>query len=158
MNRTKYDQSRANLLLVAGFTLVNIIMLASGNLRYFLFSAALPYYLVDLGMGLCGRYPEEMYEGGYASYDFFDNSLFYFLLVVAIVLTLIYFLFFIFSSKGRVGWMIAALVFFIIDTVIMFWANGFALAGIIDIMFHAWVIISLCIGIADHYRRGALQE
>ena len=147
-----------NLLLVAIFSLINIVMLASGSLRYFLFSAALPYYLVDVGMSLCGRYPEEMYEGGYAAYEFLDNSVFFVLLAVAIIIVIGYILLFFLSSKGRSGWLIAALIFFIIDTVIMFWVNGFAFSGIIDMVFHAWVIVSLAIGLVDHYRRGAMQE
>ena len=57
----KYMGARHNLLLVVIFTAVNIGLLVAQSNSYFLFSASIPYYLVDLGMYLCGKYPMEYY-------------------------------------------------------------------------------------------------
>ena len=46
----RYHVGRINILILAAFTLINIVMLAAGNYTYFLFSAAVPYLLVDYGM------------------------------------------------------------------------------------------------------------
>ena len=70
----RYNIGRLNLLLVALFSLINVILLVCGSYTYFLFSASLPYFLTDLGMFMCGRYPEEFYEGGYQAYSFVDSK------------------------------------------------------------------------------------
>ncbi len=149
--RSRYDQSRLNLLLVAVFSLINVIMLATNNFSYFLFSAAVPYLITDIGMDFCGRYPEEFYEGGYAAYNFFDDTFFYVLLAVALFIVAIYVALFFLSAKRRVGFLIAAAALFAVDTVIMFMYYNL-MSSIPDIIFHAWVIVSLVIGIVDHFR------
>ena len=50
----KYNTTRYNLLLVIGFTLINIVLLVTNSDRYFLFSAYIPYTVATLGMILCG--------------------------------------------------------------------------------------------------------
>ena len=60
------------------------------------------------------------------------------------------------SGKHRVGWMIAALVLFAADTVIMFAMCGIALEMILDILFHAWVLYYLATGIYAHYKQETL--
>ena len=57
----KYMGARHNLLLVVVFTLINIVLLLVQSNTYFLFSATIPYFLADLGMVLCGKYPAEYY-------------------------------------------------------------------------------------------------
>jgi hypothetical protein len=54
------------------------------------------------------------------------------------------------SRKNRVGWLIFALVFFGLDTLGMLIFNGIAADGIIDIVFHAWIIYYLVVGIIAH--------
>ena len=49
----KYNTTRYNLLLVIGFTLVNIILLVTNSDRYFLFSAYIPYTVANFGMVMC---------------------------------------------------------------------------------------------------------
>lgn len=46
----KYNTTRYNLLLVIGFTLINIVLLVTNSDRYFLFSAYIPYTVATLGM------------------------------------------------------------------------------------------------------------
>ena len=60
---SRYSAARTNLLLMIDFSLVNILMLATNSGMYFLFSASIPYFITDIGMTLCGKYPEEFYQG-----------------------------------------------------------------------------------------------
>ena len=54
------------------------------------------------------------------------------------------------SKKNNVGWLVAALVLFAIDTVSMFLFMGIDVSMILDIVFHAWVIYYLIAGIVAH--------
>ncbi len=144
---TKYNNSRHNLLLVVVFTVINIVLLITKSESYFLFSAYIPYALVTLGMLLCGMFPEEYYGEDFAGMEFLGSSVFTVFLVIAIIFTALYLVSWIFSKKNKVGWLIFALVIFSIDTLGMFALMEFATESIIDIVFHAWVIISLAIGI-----------
>jgi len=51
------------------------------------------------------------------------------------------------SGKYRSGWFTVALVLFIIDTVLLLVLNGIS-GSIVDILFHAWVIYYLIVGIS----------
>ena len=146
----KYRASRLNLLLVVVFTAINLILLVTNANSYFLFSAFAPYFIASIGMFLCGRFPEEYYVDGLEEMVFLDNSFFAALLIIAFILTLLYLLAWFMSSKNRVGWLIFALVFFSLDTLGMLVLNGFSFDTIIDIVFHAWVIYYLVIGIIAH--------
>lgn len=146
----KYNKSRMNLLLIVLFTAINLFLLVTNSDSYFLFSAAIPYYMTGLGMLFCGMFPEEYYVDGIENYIFWDNSYFYVLLAISIVITLLYLLAWLMSNKNRVGWMIFSLVFFGIDTLAMLWLSGVSVDMIIDIIFHVWVIVSLALGIHAH--------
>ena len=87
---SRYASARANLLLVVVFTAVNLALLIFESGTYFLFSAWIPYLIVDLGLFECGRYPAEYYTGEWANMEFLDNSFFVVTLVVALVLILLY--------------------------------------------------------------------
>ena len=144
---TRYTTSRTNLLLVVAFTAINILLVLTKSDSYFLFSAYVPYVLVTAGMFVCGRYPAEYYGDEYAAMEFFDTPVFVVLLVLALVLLSFYFVSWIFSKNKKSGWLMFALVIFSLDTLVMFLFEGFALDSIIDIAFHVWVIVSLCLGI-----------
>lgn len=148
---SKYAGARSNLLLVVAFTVINIVLLVSKSYTYFLFSAFIPYFLTDLGMFLCGMYPEEVYADLFMD-GFLDQSFFAITIVIAAVILAGYLLAWIFSKKHRVGWVIFALVFFGLDTIGMLLINGFAMDSIVDILFHGWVIFSLINGIVAHYK------
>lgn len=147
----RYNRSRMNLLLVVVFTAINLILLVTNADTYFLFSAFIPYFITVMGMLLCGRFPEEYYDG-MEDMVFLDNSAFVILLIISVVLTLLYLLAWIMSGKKRVGWLIFALVFFALDTIGMLVLNGIAVDSVIDILFHAWVIVDLILGIRAHYK------
>ncbi len=154
----KYNASRANLLLVVIATAINMFLIVSGSDTYFLFSAFIPYFLTTIGMVRCGLLPPEYYEYPMEDYIFYDKSLFVALLIFAIILTSLYLLAWFMSKKNRVGWLIFALVFFGLDTVGMLIFNGIAADGIIDIVFHAWVIYYLVMGIIAHRKLKYMPE
>ena len=143
----KYNISRSNLLAVIVFTLINILMAAFGSTSYFLFSASIPYYLVFLGSLMCGKFPIEDDEGAMTEADFLDSSFLIVMIVIAIIMTAFYGLFYFLSRKQKSGWLIVALVFFVIDTIGMFYLWGFSIDMILDLLFHIWVIYYLVSGI-----------
>ncbi len=147
----KYNSARHNLLIVIVFTLVNMVILLTNGGTYFLFSAFVPYYVTDLGMYLCKMYPDEYYVG-YENSQFLDKSLIAVFIAIAAVILVMYLLSWIFSKKGRVGWLIFALVFFALDTIAMFLIAGITSDMIIDVLFHAWVIFYLASGIHAHFK------
>lgn len=152
MLETKHKRSRNNLLLVVVFTVINLILLISKSNTYFLFSAYIPYALADMGMLLCGMYPAEVYGEEFLNAEFLDPSVFAIFIGIALVVVLLYLLSWIFSKKHKVGWLIFALVFFAIDTVALLALWGVQMDSIIDIVFHAWVIISLSMGISANLK------
>ncbi len=145
---TKYKRSRANLLLVVVFSLINIILLITNSNTYFLFSAYIPYGIIDIGMLLCGKYPAEYYGEDFANMQFMGTSAFAIFVIVSLIFVGLYFISWLLSKKYKIGWMIFALIFFAIDTVAMLLILGIQTEGIIDIIFHIWVIISLIMGIS----------
>lgn len=148
----RYNASRYNLLLVIAFTVINLILLIAGTDLYFLFSAFIPFFLTDMGMVMSGRYPEEFYTDGLEDLILFGDGFLIAMVIISVVLTGIYLLAYFLSKKNRVGWIIFALVFFGIDTVGMLILGGISLGTIIDILFHAWVIYYLIVGIVAHFK------
>lgn len=154
---SKYNRSVSNILIVVVFSLINVILLVVGSESYFLFSAFIPYFIADYGMFFCGMYPEEYY------YDmqgmvFADKSTLVFCLVIVAVILLVYFLCWLFAKKKKVAWLTVALILFVIDTVAMLVIAGVSVDMIIDIVFHAWVIISLISGIVNYNKLKKLPE
>lgn len=149
---SKYTAARTNLLVVVIFTVVNVLLLATQSNTYFLFSAFIPYILMDAGMFYCGIYPDEVYMGTPELYVLFDSSVFAAFAVICAVMVAVYFLCWIFSKKHKIGWLIAALVFFVMDTVGMFLFYGVSFDAILDIFFHAWVLYYIINGIVAHYK------
>lgn len=148
----KYNVARSNLLLVAIFTAVNLILLISKSFVYFLFSASIPYVITDVAMFFCGMYPDEYYTGELAGMEFFDSSLFVAALIISIIIVALYVLAYFLSKNGKVVWLITALAFFVVDTLVMFWFYGFSVDMIFDIIFHIWVIGSFSMGIYSYLK------
>ena len=73
---SRYKSARANILFVIGFTVLNIVLLLFQSDSYFLFSACIPYLAVDLGMILCGIYPETFYVDDFADANLLASSAF----------------------------------------------------------------------------------
>ncbi len=137
-----YNNSINNILLVVLFSVINIILLITNADTYFLFSAFVPYFLVDLGMFYTGMYPEEYYSDiGY--FDFLNTSFLITTVVLAAVVVLLYLLCWFLAKKKKIGWAILAAVMACIDTVAMLVLGGIAIESIVDIIFHGWIIFSL---------------
>lgn len=154
----KYLNARGNILLVVALTVINIILLVTNSNTYFLFSAYIPYALVDIGMSFCGMYPAEYYVDFFDEIEFLPKEFFAVMLSIAIVILLLYFLCWIFSKKFKIGWLIAALVFFGIDTLAMFMINGFVIDAVIDYVIHVWVIFSFANGLVAYSKLKKLPD
>ena len=148
----KYATSRANLLIVVACTAINIILLVTNADVYFLFSAFIPYFITGMGMLLCGRFPEEYYVDELAGMQFLDNSVFYILLIISIIIIFIYLFAWYMSKNNRVGWLVFILALFTLDTIGMLINNGISFQSIFDILFHIWVMYYLIVGIKAHYK------
>ena len=114
----RYKSARANLLIVVVLTAINMVLAFLPDGMYFMFSAYLPYVLMVWGLMFCGLYPAEVLnELGIANP--MPKPVFAVFAGAAVLILLIYLFAWIFSKKNRVGWLIAALVCFVIDTVIL---------------------------------------
>lgn len=142
----KKNGARHSILLVLVFTVVNLVLLLTESDRYFLFSASIPYYLTAFGMGM------DMEAGG----SVFTTTA----LVISGVCLAAYLLSWI-LSKRKVGWYVVALVLFIIDTVLfvlMALAMNLLTDSIMDLVFHAWVILELCQALIAHTKLKNMPE
>lgn len=128
----KYDMSRGNLLLMLILTAVNIVLLFFDSSAMLLFSATVPYLVVLFGITL-----EE-------------TAAIVFACSIAAVIIIVYLSAWIFSKK-KYGFMVLALVMFLIDTAFMMgiflWSGDFS--GILDVLIHAWVLYYLIIGVKN---------
>ena len=157
---SRYNSARANLLLVTILTLVNVVLLAVDASFYFPFSASFPYYVITGARMLCGMYPEEFYvelaelTGEPVMTEFFPSAVFYVALVIGVILIAVFSLCWLLSKK-KVGWMIAALVLFILDTLYLL-SMGLAIDMLIDLLFHVWVLVSVISGLSAHFKLKSL--
>ena len=157
----KYRNARVSLLLVVAFTFINMVMRVSQVSSYWLFSANIPFFLTDLGMYFGGMYAnptEGMIESGFGS---LGVDFFYGMLAVSILIVGGYFLAWLMSANGHIGWMIGALVAFALDTVFVLVTPIFDLYGInvdfvFDLLLHAYVLYALVDGILARRRYLAL--
>ena len=140
--------ARNNLLIVLVFTVINIILLVSGGNTYLLFSAYLPYMLVDYGMFFGGMYPLEYYGEYLSEISFLGTGYFVRMISIAVIALVMYVLCWLFAKKNPKGWLTFALVLFGLDTAVLFWFAGFAANLLVDYVFHGWVIVSLAMGLS----------
>ncbi len=138
----KVAGSRSNLLVVVIFTVLNIVLLLLDSGRYFLFSASGPYYATAFGIGM----DYGMLQMGYESKVFTIIAL----VLSAVVLGLLLLCWG--MSKKKTGWLTAAFVIMVLDTLVLL---GISLAdpeiftdNILDFVFHAWVLVSLGSGMS----------
>lgn len=152
----KYTNARHDILLLVIFTVINCALLLLNANTYFLFSAFIPYSLVDDGMFWTGKYPAEYYED-FDGLQFENDSYLVIMCVLAVICLAVYVLCWLFSKK-KVGWMIATLVFIVIDTLALLFFVGFAVDWLIDYLFHAYIIYCLVRGIIAHNKLKYLPE
>ena len=143
--QNRYTTARANLILLVVITVLNVILMAVQSSIYFLFSASIPYFVSLFGA--------VMYEEGMGITPLIVC------MIIALALTLPYLLCWIFSKRNP-AWMIGALVYFSLDCVayvaLVIWSGDFT--GIIDILFHAWVMYYLIIGVRAAHQLKTLPE
>ncbi len=155
----KYETGRTNLFIAIVLTGFNIFMPIFGVDMYMLFSIFTPTFLSSLAMVICGKYPDEYYtELGLDGMMFYDDTVYFALLAVAVVLTLVFLVLWLLSRGGRVVWMIVASALMSIDAVMIFVLGGFDISYLIDILFHAWVLYAMIAGIVAYYKFRKLPE
>jgi len=153
-NVRQYNISRFNILIAALLTVINVITLISAEGgSYFLFSLTLPYFFVEYAMALCGKFPPEYYEGSMSDYEFLPDSLYTVALIVCFAAIAVVIATFFLSAKMRGGFLIAALAIISLDTIAMLYLYfGFYLEAIVEIIFHAYFIVSLSMGIRAYFK------
>ncbi|MBR0535731.1 MAG: hypothetical protein IIX14_05075 [Clostridia bacterium] len=146
--QNKLNSARSNILLVVIFSVINTVLCLTGSMTYFLFSANLPYFATQMGVLYTGRFPAEVYGAEWEGFAFYPTSFLVIMAAISVACIVMYLLCWLLSKKHGYGWIIAALVFFIIDTGFML-LNAYDFSEIIlDIVFHIWVIVSLIMGIS----------
>ena len=138
-NFRRAEAGTNNLLLMLAFTAINLILLALNSDYFFLFSATVPYYA--LAFGLYGELTV-----GY---------------VLAAVIMGLYLLCWL-GSKRHPGWLVAAFVLMILDTLCLM---GLSLvredvSGLVDFAFHVWMLVYLFLGFRSGFwlRKNSLPE
>lgn len=155
IKRNQYNVARVNVLSVVLLTLINVVLCLLGMDSYFLFSAIVPYFIASIGALWGGLYPPEYYADlEMTEADFMSTGFVVACAAIAIFIIALYFVCWLLSKK-HVAFMIAALVLFAIDTILMPVLFGISLDWILDYVFHAWVLVSLVIGIVYHFRNRA---
>ncbi len=126
----KYKTARNNLLLMLILTVVNIVLFFTGSDTMFLFSASIPYYSICVGW-LYGALP---------------------LLLIGAVVLIVFLVCWLMSNK-HYGWMIAALLLFVLDTLgTVYLYSDDLTAGIVDLLIHVWVLVYLVLGVINGYK------
>lgn len=128
----KYKSARSNLLLMLAFTLVNIVLAFVKSDTMFLFSATVPYMTA-----VAGAYSE-------------DSIFLGIWVCITVIIMVLYFLCWL-LSKRHYGWMVGALVLFVIDTLVMagVYLTAQDFSGILDVVFHVWILYYLIIGVKN---------
>ncbi len=129
--RNFYQSARYTLLIIVAFTVINCALWFTEAQTYFLFSAAIPYYLVIVGDVLAAEFSMPVLLVGAIG--------------IAAVITAIYALLFILTKKHKWA-MVAALVVEVIDTVLMLLLFDLG-AIIIDIIIHAYILFELAMAL-----------
>ena len=142
----QYKVSRMNLLLVLAFTFINMILALTKASFYMLFSASIPLEITALGVLMA---------------DDYGIGFTVFMFGLSVVLLLPYLLSFIFSKK-HFAWMIAALVWFSLDSVLFLilvvLAGSWDFSILLDFFFHAWIMFYLINGVRYGSRLRQLKK
>lgn len=162
------QNARADIIVVVLFTVVNIALLLFGSLTYFLFSVSLPYYLCYFMSLYTGRMPAEVYGSEWDNFQFLPDGFFWSAVVVSAVVLAMYAVCFCASQSKKknedgsvtvsysMGWLIAALVLFSIDTLIyiamLVLLIGFQMSMLIDLAIHIYIIVTLVMGVISAYK------
>lgn len=133
----KNDSARASILLAILLTVANIVLLFVGGNYFFLFSAEIPYFAVLMGQ-------EFSYMG-----DLPGEAVCYIIAVAFLALLVLCWQ----RSEKRPGWLVAAAVLFVLDTAVLLWQYESDAGGILDYVFHAWILFDLIRGAHAAFKR-----
>ena len=147
----KYKNARYNLIFAIVATLVNLLFVLIGEDSYFLFSIAIPYFFSYIAAFYCGYFPEEMYAE-IPDMVYYPKEIFYVVFALSLAVVALYVVAFFLSKKQKVGWLIFALAFFSLDTLIMLFVYGITISFLLDYLFHAWLLWILFAGILAHFK------
>lgn len=153
---TRYSAARMNLLLVVIFTVLNIITLMMGT-GQLLFTAAIPYKIVEIGKVFCGFCSEEYYkEAGIT--PLFDKPLIALFIAIALLIVALILLCWLFSKRrGADKWLGFALALMSADTMVAF-LFGTPSTMLVDMIFHLLIIVLLFSGIGAYKKLRALPR
>ena len=142
----KYRTARVYLLILVAMTLVNVVLLLAGSTTYYLFSGAVPYYLVMFGMLFTGTFPDMEMDPELLGMVILPEGALALFVVAALLIVGVYVVLYLLSKKNYY-FLVAALVLFALDTVAMLWLGGISLDNAIDLILHAWMLYSLFVGV-----------
>ena len=146
----KINAGRGQLLWVSVLSLLNIAFLIFKADIYMIYSAMIPYIVIDLGMFICGMYSPEYYEY-YEHVDFLPQGLFAIFVIIALVLAGLLLLSY-FLSQKRKGWMIFGLAYICVDLIANIYVYGLYSQTIIDTVFHIIMIVFLVRGVIAYHK------
>lgn len=153
-----YSSARIFVMLIVVFSVLNIAFLCFGSDSAFLFGAMIPYFLVLSGLINTGMFDEEYYKeqypDNYQNLQFLNTSFFYVLLIMAIVIVVVYFLMWLLSKNGHVGYLITALVMISVDTLftIGLLLSSISVALMLAVLFHAFLIFGISGGVIAGFK------
>jgi len=130
-----FERSRNNLLSVIIFTVINLILIYFDAGVNFLFSATLPQFIFEIGKTL----DSEMESGVFIILG----------LIIAFIIIITYFIFWILSKRVRVL-ILAALIFFSIDSLLLLYLvlnMEINFSVLLEIAFHIWILYYLINGV-----------
>lgn len=138
--------ARSVILVAVALTVVNIAILLIKTGDPILFSVSIPYYLVLVGLGM-----DNGMGGGEAdpAVTTIGPWTIGAIVVAAVILAVCMLCWY--QSKNRRGWMIGALVLFIVDTLALVVASVVLLSNpsfvVIDLCIHLWIIFLLAFAV-----------
>jgi hypothetical protein len=135
-----FEKSRNNLLSVIIFTVINLILTYFDAGVNFLFSATFPQFVLEIGKAM--------------NSEMESNVLITVGLIIAFIIIIPYFIFWILSRRVRVL-ILVALIFFSIDSLLLLYLifnMEFNFSVLLEIAFHVWILYYLISGVKAWYK------
>jgi hypothetical protein len=135
-----FEKSRNNLLSVIIFTVINLILTYFDAGVNFLFSATLPQFVFEIGKAI--------------NSEMESNVLIIVGLIIAFIIIVPYFIFWILARRVRVL-ILVALIFFSIDSLLLLYLifnMEFNFSVLLEIAFHVWILYYLINGVKAWYK------
>ena len=156
---SQYRGARGNFLLAIILTVMNCVLLAIGGSWYFPFSVSFPYEMIGEGAFWTGlMFTEEEYAQLeiYAE-DMLPMAFLYVMIVVALISLAGYLLCWLLSKKHG-GFLIAATVFYVLDTLFLLFWYGISVSCLLDYICHAWVLFVLIRGSVAYFKLKEMER